>query len=158
LATDLLGWRERGRASMKFHASRITCLVEDGVAMLGFADDDINTTHYLLLQRTLEPNPEDRRLGMDQVHVELNSQIQSAYGNVEEARLRKRGVVFRLDPATAAKVSDGEAIDVTIDMTPEKMKEVADQLRLLIGEKNVRVAPQKGTDEPLEVKKATRRA
>ena len=63
---------------MELHASRITCRVEDGVAMLGFADDDINTTQYLLLQRTLEPDQQDRRLGMDKVHVELNSQIKSA--------------------------------------------------------------------------------
>src|SRR5438128_11669206 len=119
--------------------------------MLGFADDDINTTQYLLLQRTLEPDQQDRRLGMDKVHVELNSQSKSAYGNIEEAQLRERGVVFRLDPATAAKVSDGETIDITIDMTAKEMNEVAEQLRLLIGEERVRVAPQKGKDVPLKV-------
>jgi len=134
---------------MKFHATRITCQVEDGVAMLGFADDDFNTTQYLLLQRTLEPDQQDRGLGMDKVHIELNSQIRSAYGNVEEAQLRTRGVVFRLDPATAAKVSDGETIDVAIDMTASKMKEVAEQLRLLIGEERVLDTPQRGKDVPL---------
>ena len=129
---------------MKFHASRITCQVEDGVAVLGFADDDTNMTQYLLLQRTLQPDPQDRRLGMDKVHFELNSQIKSAYGTVEEAQLRKQGVVFRLDPATAAKVSDGETIDVAIDLSAGKMKELAEQLRLLIGEDRVRITSREG--------------
>jgi hypothetical protein len=129
---------------MKFHASRITCQVEDGVAMVGFADDDINTTQYLMLQRTLGPDQQDRRLGMDKVHIEFNSQLRSAYGNVEEVQLRKQGVVFRFDPATAAKVSSGETIDVTMEMTAGKMKELAEQLRLLIGEERVRVTPHKG--------------
>jgi hypothetical protein len=142
---------------MKFHASRITCQVEDGVAVLGFADDDTHTTQYLLLQRTLEPDQQDRKLGMDQVHLELNSQIKSAYGTVEEAQLRKHGVVFRLDPTTAAKVSDGETIDVTFDLSAGKMKELAEQLRLLIGEERVRVTSQRAKDGPLEVKKVGRR-
>lgn len=121
---------------MKFKASCITWQNENGVAMLGFADDEFNTTRYLLLQRTVEPDQQDRALGHDRVHIHLNER--SAYGTIEETQLRPQGVIFRLAPGTAAMVSDSEAIEVTFDLTATKLKELADQLRLLVGEGRVR--------------------
>ena len=120
---------------MRFKASCITWQNENGVAMLGFADDEFNTTQYLLLQRTLEPDQQDRALGHDRVHVQLNER--SAYGNVEEAQLRKQGISFWLDQVTAATVSNGEGIEIAFDVTAPRLKDMAEQLRLLIGQERV---------------------
>ena len=119
---------------MRFTASCITWQNENGVAVLGFADDELNTTRYVLLQRTLEPDQQDRSLGQDRVHIEVNDQSQSAYGDIEEAQLRTEGVTFRFDPTTAAKVSHGEAIEIAFEVTAPKLQEMAEQLRLLIGQ------------------------
>lgn len=122
---------------MRFTASCITWQNEDGVALLGFADDEFNTTRYLLLQRTLEPDPQDCGLSHDRVYIELNDQSRSAYGDVEEARLRKPGVTFRFDPTTAAAVSSGESVEIAFDVTVRRLEEMAEQLRLLIGQDRV---------------------
>jgi hypothetical protein len=120
---------------MKFKASYITWQNQNGVAMLGFADHEFNTMQYLLLQRTLEPDLQDHALGHDQVHIQLNER--SAYGTVEEAQLQKGGLVLRLDDATAATVSGGENIEITLDVPTAKIKDLDKQLGLLIGKERV---------------------
>ena len=129
---------------MRFTASCITWQNENGVVLLGFADDEFNTTQYLLLQRTLGPDQQDRDLGMDRLYIELNDQARSAYGTVEEARLRMQGVTFRLDQATAATVSNGESIEIAFDVTAARLQEMAEQLRLLTGPDRVHVTPDDG--------------
>jgi hypothetical protein len=47
---------------------------------VGFADYPIDTTEYLLLQRGVEDDKQDIRLGMATYHVEINDQGASCYG------------------------------------------------------------------------------
>lgn len=129
---------------MRFTASCITWQNDNGVALLGFADDEFDTTQYLLLQRTLEPDQQDRDLGLDRLHIELNDQARSDYGTVEDARLRRQGVTFRLDRTTAATVSNGESIEIAFDVTAARLQEIAEQLRRLIGPSRVHVTPNDG--------------
>ncbi len=110
----------------------VTVQNEYGVALLGFADEQFNTTQYLLLQRTLEPDDQDRALGQDRVHIELNDR--SAYGDVEEARLENGRLVLRLDPLTASQISGGETIEVAFGESMG-LDIIATQLRVLIGGK-----------------------
>lgn len=124
---------------MRFTASCITWQNENGVAVLGFADDELSTTQYLLLQRTLEPDRQDLALGFDRVHIESNDQSQSAYGDIEEVQLRAQGVTFRFDQTTAATVSNGETIEIAFEVTAPRLQDMAEQLRLLIGPGRVHV-------------------
>jgi hypothetical protein len=110
----------------------VTVQNEYGVALLGFANEQFNTTQYLLLQRTLEPDDQDRALGQDRVHIELNDR--SAYGDVEEARLENGRLVLRLDPLTANQLSGGETIEVAFGESMG-LDIIATQLRVLIGVK-----------------------
>lgn len=125
---------------MRFTASCIIWRNEDGVAELGFADDEFNTTQYLLLQRTLEPDQQDRASGFDRVHIELSDQSHSAYGDIDEVRLRMQGAAFRFDQTTAATVSNGETIEIAFEVTAPRLQELAEQLRLLIGQDRVHVS------------------
>jgi len=113
---------------MEFKANCVTWQNVDGVAMLGFADDEFKTKQYLLLQRKAKPDQKERALGMDKVHFELNSQLKSAYGDVEEVQIENQRVVFRLDPATAQTVGNGEDIEIALDLDAKKLKQVADSL------------------------------
>ena len=123
---------------------------EYGVALLGFADEQFNTTQYLLLQRTLAPDDQDRALGQDRVHIELNDR--SAYGDVEEARIENglRLPVLRLDPLTASQVSGGETIEVGFGESAS-LDIIAAQLRLLIGAECLRYGIEKYGDCPRDV-------
>ena len=71
--------------------------------------------------------------------MEWSEQSQSAYGHVEEARLRRDGITLWLDPATAAAVSNGESLEIAFDVTAPRLQEIAEHLRLLIGPDRVHV-------------------
>lgn len=120
---------------MIFNAPVISAKTENGVAILGFANDEVNTTQYLLLQRLLNPSQQDRALGLDRIHVQLNER--SEYGAVKEACLRVQSVVFQFDEATAAAVSNGEPVEITFNVNSAQLDSLATQLRQLIGKDNV---------------------
>jgi hypothetical protein len=125
---------------MRFSANCVTCQTRDGVALLGFADDEFNTTQYVLLQRELGPQrPEDREAGFDKPHIEVNSQTHSGYGGVMDARLHETSLVLRLDPQAAARMFVDDTIEIAIRVPSEKLDEIGEQLRLLLGNDIVRV-------------------
>lgn len=127
---------------MKLTARCVTCQVFDGVAMLGFADDEFKTTQYVLLQKDLEPSQQDLELGHDRPLVEINDQRYSAYGGVVEAHLQEKGLLLRLAPQAAADMTVDEIIDITFNLPMDKLKEISDQLCLLIGRERVHVIPK----------------
>lgn len=126
---------------MKLTANCVTCQTQDDVAMLGFADDEFNTTQYVLLQRGLKPSQQDRDCGFDTAHIEVNSQLHSGYGGVVEARLQENRLLLTLDPQAAADMSVDEAIEITFQVPKGRLKEIGDQLRLLLGPEKVHNVP-----------------
>ena len=124
---------------MMLRANCVTCQTHDDVAMLAFADDEFNTTQYVMLQKGLKPSQQDRALGLDKLHIEVNSQDQSGYGSVETAWLEENRLVLKLDPKAAADISVDETIEISFRLPMEKLREIGDQLRSLLGRDKVQV-------------------
>ena len=124
---------------MKFKASAISALIEDGVAILGFADDQFNPTCYLMLSRTLEPSRQDLTQGLDKPHLEVNSQKNSYYGGLREARLSRSRLMVMLEEEAATKMSIDKEIEVDFTLKDEKLREVSQQLRLVLGDDSIHV-------------------
>jgi|SRR5579885_3611987 hypothetical protein len=122
---------------MMLTANCVTCQTQDDVAMLGFADDEFNTTQYVMLQKGLKPSQQDREQGFDQPHIEVNSQIHSGYCGVVEAQLQENRLVLKLDPQAAADMSVDDTIEIAFHVPTERLKEMGDQLRLLLGPQRV---------------------
>ena len=55
--------------------------------LVGFYDDPAEPSRYLLLQRSLDPDDQDRTLGHDTYHIEWCGQEHSMYGGIEEFAL-----------------------------------------------------------------------
>jgi hypothetical protein len=125
---------------MKLHASCISCDQTEGTATLGFADDELNPSQYVLLQKTLEPDQQDKELGHDGLYVEISSQAHSAYAALAQARLEEGRLVLRLDPATARKICDSNDIEITFAASREKLQDVADVLKVLVGNQRLELA------------------
>jgi hypothetical protein len=117
---------------MQFTATFVTYQNENDTVLLGFADSEFDTTNFLLLQRNLEPDDRDIANGLDGLHIQFNNHF--AYGKIESASLRTSGLALRLDQATAAAISNGEAIEIAFDLPATRLPELESQLRLLIGE------------------------
>jgi hypothetical protein len=125
---------------MKLTAHYVTCQTQDDVAMLGFADDEFNTTQYVMLQKGLKPNQQDRECRFDQTYIEVNSQIHSGYGGVVEALLQENRLVLKLDPQAAADMSVDDTIEIAFQVQKGRLEEIAEQLRLLLGAERVRTS------------------
>lgn len=112
-------------------AKYVTNIVENGIAIVGFADDEFKTKHYLLLQRQLAPSEQDRRLGHDAIHIERDSPNNSAYGGINELRLEKNRLFIRLEPKTSKHVSEGQEIEVRFNLEEDRfpaLREIMSQL------------------------------
>lgn len=55
---------------------------ENNVVIVGFADDEFNSKEYVLLQKSLVSEEQDKKLGLDQVHITFNDPSRSAYGEL----------------------------------------------------------------------------
>ncbi|GIW82863.1 MAG: hypothetical protein KatS3mg105_4670 [Gemmatales bacterium] len=124
---------------MRFTATCVTCQTQDDVAMLGFADDEFNTSQYVLLQKDLEPSQEDLELGHDRPYIEIDDQRYSRYGGVVKAQLKENQLVLKLDPQAAADMSVDDTIEISFRVPMERLKEISSQLRLLLGNDIVQV-------------------
>jgi hypothetical protein len=112
-------------------AACVTNKVQRGAAIVGFADDEFKTKHYLLLQRQLAPTEQDRKFGHDRIHIERDSPKYSAYGGIEECRLEDKRLLIRLDPKTAKDVSKTQEIEVRFNLGSERLAELREALRQL---------------------------
>ncbi len=124
---------------MKFTANFVMRQTQDNMAQLGFADDEINTVHYVLLQKNLQPSNKDRELGHDKTHIEIDDQRHSGFGGVMKARLKQDGLVLTLTNQAATRMFVDETIEIDFVVADAKLIEIGNQLRLLFGDDKVQV-------------------
>ena len=118
---------------MKFTANCVTWQTHDDVAMLGFADDEFNTTQYVILQKDLLPSQQDLQLGHDKPYIEIGDQRYSSFGGVVKAQLQENQLVLKLDAIAATNMSVDDIIEIAFHLSKERLKEAGNQLRLLLG-------------------------
>jgi len=99
--------------------------------MVGFADDQFNTTEYILLQRMLDPLQEGNNSQQEDVYIEINEQKYGAYGGVRSIVLSADLVVISLGTATASKLHLEEDIEVSISTAALDFEELREALELL---------------------------
>ena len=75
----------------------------DTTLVIGFADSQVETTQYVLLQRSLDPENDDG------VYVERDGQQYSTYGTIHSCSLTRRQISFILTPPLA------EALELPAD-------------------------------------------
>src|SRR3974390_3002403 len=125
---------------MRFTANCVTYQTQDGVAMLGFADDEFKTNQYVLLQKGLAPpSPQDRQGGVGRPHIEVNSQSPSGYGGVARAQLLENRLVITLHPQAAAEMTVDDSIDIAFHVSKQRLREMGNQLCLVLGKDIVEV-------------------
>ena len=114
-----------------FDAGCVAVTDEDGVLLVGFADDEFETTSYITLQRPHEYDAQDVALGMDRVHIERDSQAQSAYGGIEEFVLQRDRAILRLDEATGRKLGGATKLEIRFAIDSDQFDRLRSGLRRL---------------------------
>ena len=98
---------------------------EGGCAVAGFRGAGDN---YLIVTLDLAPSEQDRSLGMDAVHIELNDQHWSCYGGIGAVSVYPRRLVIELNER-GAKNLDESKISVEFELPAERRS----QLRTVLG-------------------------
>lgn len=88
---------------------------------LAFADNADTPRHYVLLQKSLAPDAQDVRLGLDGLHLEVDDRSRSAYRAI--ARIELREDRARLFLTTQGQAALGFA-SVTIAFTGADLRAV----------------------------------
>ena len=83
--------------------------------LVGFADDKNEPKEYVIVERALEFDEQDIKLGMDSYYFEYSDQSNSGYGLCDKVILRQNEIVFSakhkcMDNITSITVSYNENI------------------------------------------------
>lgn len=81
----------------KIAAKKISIEEDEYSLTIGFLDDGEAPHKYVLLQKTLEPDEQDEKLGMDVAHIEIEDQARSGYGGIVSAGMDKDGLCIHLN-------------------------------------------------------------
>lgn len=79
-------------------AAKTISIDEDEYSLtVGFLDDGAEPQRYVLLQKALEPDEQDRKLGMDVTHIEIEDQIRSGYGGIASVVFKDGRLLINLN-------------------------------------------------------------
>ncbi|MES2709895.1 MAG: Imm10 family immunity protein [Verrucomicrobiota bacterium] len=99
---------------------------ENECLTVGFRTED---DQYFLLSRCIHPTEQDRRLGLDGIHLELNDQRYSCYDGIRSVSVMPTCIRFDLSEQGAGALQT-QFIEITHDLPPER----SHQMRLILGE------------------------
>jgi hypothetical protein len=102
-------------------------IVDDGdpdFILVGFDSDGPGPRRYLMLQRSYVSDEQDIALGMDRVHIERDSQGDSAYGGITRFDLHRNRALISLDAATALRLGDEAEFEVRFDLGDRRFEEL----------------------------------
>jgi hypothetical protein len=96
----------------------------DGVKLLGFADDNDEISEYLAFQMQEGYDEQDKRLGMDQIYLEVGDQSRSTYGGITAIVIAGGLISIQLEDAAAQKLRVDSVIEIEV-IAPEPEVELA---------------------------------
>jgi len=112
----------------RFDADEVKIQEENGVLLVGFANGD---GKYLLLQRTLSPSQQDKELGQDQVHLELNDQRYSTYGGISGYTTYSNRLILEIVPEGAARIGSQATLEVSFNIPENELRMLNEKLKEL---------------------------
>jgi hypothetical protein len=112
---------------LELKATVVSVTNEDGVCIVGFADDPANPIDYLILQRGTSEDEQDKRLGQNTYFLEVSGG-QIGYGGIQRAVLKANSFEIRRNKTKASAL---ERLTVNFEIATEKWKELAESLQFV---------------------------
>jgi hypothetical protein len=95
---------------------------DEGLFLVGFSDNPTEPSRYLLLQRSLAPDEQDRELGQDTYHVEWCGQEYSMYGGIEEFLLGASVAKIRIAQDATEALGGLSELEITFHVGQEELE------------------------------------
>ncbi len=104
---------------IEFHAEAVAVVHPDNMCLLvGFADHQLDTQQYLMLQRAFEDDvdEQDVELGHDTYYLEWRDQSCSLYGGIERCVLHRDRFACTLSPEGVAAFDGATSAHISFDL------------------------------------------
>ena len=115
--------------SPTFHATCISIEDTEVCLQVGFADREVDTTKYLMLQRGHAFDEQDRRLGLANVYVERDTQGNCMYGGIAHYELLPGRFRLLLDEKGTKVMHGLREMEITFVASSEKLSALNTALR-----------------------------
>ncbi len=108
---------------------------DDGeVLLVGFADDELDTQRYVLLQRSRHVAREERALGQHHVYITVNDPSRSAYGAIRRLEVEPTAIRISLDPDVAQVIQTDSEMYIRFPQTEAETARLVESLKELFAE------------------------
>jgi hypothetical protein len=99
-------------------------LENDGFSLtLAFADEQMGEGGYVMLQKGLESDEQDKKFGFDKVHIEVGTQKKSGYGGISQMLLSDAMLRIELTEKGKQFLQMQEDILVSLPIDDPKLEE-----------------------------------
>ncbi|GKW04058.1 Imm10 family immunity protein [Pectobacterium carotovorum] len=99
--------------SVRFPAAYYNASSEEGILTVGFADNEDDPQHFLILQRAEEPDEQDEELGQDTYYVEIGNPGVAGYGGIDAVLVTTNKIIFTCSGTTSWR-KEIETIEIEI--------------------------------------------
>ncbi len=113
--------------TLKFHAKALHTARNDDHLMVGFADDPVATTEFVVLSRGISDIPDIPREISGGLYVEYGDEAMSGYGCVRAITLAADRITIKIDRTLCPQIPHAEFV-ITFDA---KSPEAADLASLI---------------------------
>lgn len=106
----------------------------DNYYLFGLADDDKDPQEYIIFQKSIKEDEQDKELGMDTYSLEIDDQYYSGYGICEKVVLSKDKIEIKISKKAKQIVKEFTSVVVHFNATDKKYEEMKKMLRLILGD------------------------
>ena len=114
--------------SRNFNAACVSVEEDSDLWLVGFADAEFNTRHYVLLQREKSPQADDIALSLDGYRVEVDDQGKSWYGGIKYFELFPDRAVIEFADEALSILADEKQIVVGFTLREKQLDQLRDCL------------------------------
>lgn len=105
---------------------------DEFLTMICFADDMNAPSKSVILQNSKEYDEQDRKLGMDKIHIQIEDQSRSLYGGIKQVSKNGEFISIELeDSAYDALNIDGD-IRIEIDESQHNANAIVTSLKAMV--------------------------
>lgn len=114
-----------------FDATNISVQDDGYMVMVVFADDEHDPSKFVMLQKAHKYDDQDKRLGMDKIHIQLEDESRSAYGGINAIIISPDKIKISISEQTRARLLIDGDIEIRIVADKLEFGKIASQLKIM---------------------------
>ncbi|MGZ0077865.1 Imm10 family immunity protein [Methylomonas sp. YC3] len=76
------------------------------MTMVVFSNDELDPSRFVLIQQSNKYNEQDKKMGMDKMHIQVDDQSRSHYGGITKISIEGNILFFELEKNRSNKATN----------------------------------------------------